>query len=448
MRALAELLIGLGWRVTGSDLTAPSSSLRKMQKKGLRFHRGHDAQFLPRDIDVVVHSPAVGPTNPERRLAERLNIPVLSYSALLGWLMESRTGVAISGTHGKSTTTAMVAAILTEAGLSPSAVIGAEMSNSKACGWAGEGNLFVVESCEYKLSFLELKPQFACILGIEPDHFDYFESPDDLLEAFARFAAQVAPTGCLLVNGDCAVSMAAAQRAAAQVVTFSHSPGSDWWAADLRKTETGTRFRVFRQENFFAELEVGIPGQHNVANALAATAVSHHAGAPLDAIRECLWQFTGIRRRFEQVGSFRGVTLIDDYAHHPTAVNATLKTARAKFGRRRIWCAFQPHQSSRTSALMSEFSACFHDADEVLIAPTFAARESETDLPEETAQQLAAEIADGGQKARYCGSLDRIIATLDDEALPGDVLITMGAGDINRVQDEFTRRLQRNHSQR
>jgi UDP-N-acetylmuramate--alanine ligase len=446
MRALAELLIGLGWRVTGSDLTAPSSStLRAMQKRGLRFHRGHDDRFLPRDVDVVVHSPAVGTTNPERQLAHRLRIPVLSYSQMLGLLMENGVGVAIAGTHGKSTTTAMVAAILTESGLSPSAVIGAELKDRKDSGWVGKGDLFVVESCEYQNSFLDLKPQYACILGIEPDHFDCFASLDDLTEAFARFSGQVASSGVLLVNADCTESMTASQRAESSVVTFSRHPGADWWAADLRSTDAGTRFRVFRREEFFAEIEVAVPGEHNVTNALAAIAVSHHAGASVEAIRECLWQFTGIKRRFDHIGSYRGVTLIDDYAHHPTAVAATLQTARAKFGRRRIWCAFQPHQSSRTAALMSEFSSSFGDADEILIAPTFAARESVGDESETTAEQLAGEIVGGGQNARFCGSLDRVVATLDDEAQPGDVLITMGAGDINRVQNELTRRLQRHH---
>jgi UDP-N-acetylmuramate--alanine ligase len=448
MRALAELLIGLGWRVTGSDLTAPSSTLRAMQKRGLRFHRGHDDRFLPRDVDVVVHSAAVGEANPERQLAHRLRIPVLSYSMMLGLLMENGVGVAIAGTHGKSTTTAMVAAILTEAGLSPSAVVGAELKDRKTCGWVGEGDLFVVESCEYQRSFLDLKPQYACILNIEPDHFDCFASLDDLIEAFARFAGQVAADGLLLVNGDCPESMAASQRAQSTVVTFSRHRGADWWSADLRPTVAGTRFRVFRGEEFFAEIEVALPGEHNVANALAAIAISHHAGASVEAIRECLWQFTGIRRRFEQLGSWRGVTRIDDYAHHPTAVAATLRTARARFGQRRIWCAFQPHQSSRTAALMSEFSSSFRDADEILIAPTFAARESPGDESDPTAKQLAREIAASGRSVRFCGSLDRVVATLDDEAQPGDVLITMGAGDINRVQHEFTRRLQRNHSSR
>ncbi len=448
MKALAEMLCGLGWRVTGSDLQHHSPTARAMQQRGLRIHQGHHDHYLPKDTGVLVYSPAVSPSNPELRRAAQLHIPALSYSQMLGRLMRDRIGISIAGTHGKSTTSAMTATILSDAGLAPSAVVGAELCGRGVSGWAGDGELFVVESCEYRRSFLDLHPKFAVISGVEPDHFDCYHNFEETKSAFADFAAQVAGDGVLLVRGDCPASVAVAKSASAEVFTFSQEPGSDWWMTDLRRTSTGTRFRVFLGGWFFAEISLRIPGRHNQMNALAAAALSHLAGASAADIRESLRDFRGVRRRFEQVGSWRGVTLIDDYAHHPTAVAATLETAREQFDKRRIWCAFQPHQVSRTQALMDDFATCFWRADEILIAPIFAAREELDEEPETTARELTARISGGDSRARFCPSLDQMIATLEDEVRPGDVLITMGAGDIDRVPHEFTRRLQRNHPPR
>lgn len=446
MKALAELAVGLGWKVTGSDLQQTSPTLEAMKQRGLRVHGGHQGAYLPADVDAVVYSPAVGPENPERLCAEQRGIPQFSYSQMLGRLMRQRTGISVAGTHGKSTTTAMTAWILSEAGFEPSAVIGAELCGSGTSGWAGEGDLFIVESCEYKRSFLDLSPRHAAILGVEPDHFDCFEHFQDTQLAFAQFAARVDLDGVLVVRADCPAAMEACKSAAADVETFSLDPGSDWWAADIRQTRAGLRFRVFRRGDYFTEITLQIPGTHNVLNALAATALAYAAGATAFDVRESLREFPGIRRRFEYLGSWRGVTLIDDYAHHPTAVRATLDAARQEFGSRRIWCAFQPHQVSRTRPLIDEFARSFAAADQVLIAPVYAARESVIGEPVTVAQELASRIGSRGVHARFCTSLDQIIATLDHEARPGDVLVTMGAGDVNRVQHEFTRRLQRHHS--
>jgi UDP-N-acetylmuramate--alanine ligase len=230
------------------------------------------------------------------------------------------------------------------------------------------------------------------------------------------------------------------------VETFGFGPGADWWGTDIRQTNWGMRFRIFKSNEFFGEFSLQLTGKHNVLNSLSAVALSSAAGAPLAAMQESLAQFRGIKRRFEYVGSWRGVTIIDDYAHHPTAVRATLEAARARFGRRRIWCVFQPHQVSRTRALMQEFSRSFAAADEVLLAPIYAARESGPSEAESVARELVQRTTSNGVSMRYSPSLDRIIATIDDEARPGDVLVTMGAGDIDRVHHEFACRLQRNHA--
>ncbi|NOX53937.1 MAG: UDP-N-acetylmuramate--L-alanine ligase [Planctomycetes bacterium] len=450
MKALAEYLIDLGWTVTGSDLQPPSPALQAMQRRGLRIHQGHSDGFLPRDVDVVVYSPAVGPQNPERRLAERLEIRQMSYSEMLGHLMQGRAGVCVAGTHGKSTTTAMTAWLLQHAGLSPSAVIGAELVDGGISGWAGQGPHFVVESCEYQRNFLNLSPQLAAILGVEPDHFDCYSDLSELKASFAEFAERVPADGLVLARGDCPSAVVAAKHSPARVETFSLDPAveADWWAADLRQTERGTRFRIFHQGGFFAEVSLAVPGEHNVANALAAAALAHHAGVDAEAVREGLAEFRGLRRRFEVVGSWRGVTLIDDYAHHPTSVRATLLTARAQFGRRRLWCVFQPHQASRTRHLMHEFAESLAAADRVLLVPVYMAREEPSDEAGRLSRALADHATHNGTGARFVSSLDQAIATLEDEALPGDVVITMGAGDITRIPHEFTGRVQRHSGEK
>ncbi len=452
MKALAELAVGLGWKVSGSDTEPTSPALKAMARRGLRIHQGHNDRFLPPDADVLVHSPAVAPSNPERQMAARLGIPQMSYSQMLGHLMRQKTGLSIAGTHGKSTTTAMTATILNHAGLEPSAIIGAELceglesprkGNHAASGWAGNGNYFVVESCEYQRSFLAFHPRFAAITGIEPDHFDYYHTFADTKSAFADFAGQIEPAGVLVVKNECAASRDIASAAACDVATYSRKAGADWWAADIKRTEAGLWFRVFYHGWFFCEVSLNVPGLHNVENALVATALSHYAGVDPADIRDSLAQFPGIRRRFERLGSWRGITLIDDYAHHPTAVENTLRTARECYKNRNIWCVFQPHQLTRLQALMPEFGTAFTDADRVIVAPVFAARETADGESLTAAEELAERIRESGVPAEFGASLDQITATLDDNARPGDVLITLGAGDINRIHHEFHRRLQR-----
>jgi UDP-N-acetylmuramate--alanine ligase len=447
MRALAELLAGLDWTLSGSDLQKPTPALLHLMRRGFLFHGEHAPEHVPHDADCVIYSPAIPASNPERRAAQRLGIPQYSYVEGLSRLLERRSGVCIAGTHGKSTTTAMTGGILAHGGLQPSVVLGAELCETGQSGWAGSGDLFVVESCEFQRNFLHYRPKYAAILAIETDHVDCFADLDELERAFGEFARNVASDGLVLVRSDCQEALQAAKPHAV-VATFGWSPDADWWADDLRRTSCGMRFRMYHQSHYFTEISLAVPGRHNVLNALAAAALCHEIGVPPREIRESLQEFAGIRRRFEFVGQWRGVTLIDDYAHHPTAVQTTLQTARDLFGSRRIWCAFQPHQVSRTRALLSEFAASFPDADEVLVAPVFAAREEVSSEPETIAAELAERIRECGSSAKFCESLDQVIGTLEDGLRPGDILITMGAGNIDRVQHAFARRISRHHSAR
>lgn len=449
MKALSEMLIGMGCRVTGSDQQRPGPRQLAMAKKGLRIHFGHGDQHLPDDVDVLVHSPAIDPNNAELQLARQRQIPILTYSQMLGRLMASRTGVSIAGTHGKSTTTALVASALQTSGREPSAIIGAELCQSEVSGWTGAGDLFVVESCEYQRNFLELNPTHAVVLGVEADHFDCFTSIEQTVSAFQEFTAGIPSDGSLLLRNDCPHTQALATATHCDVTTFSLQTGADWWASDIRQTERATRFRVFHGGTYFSEVLLPLTGQHNVSNALAAIGLLHRLGLSSSEIQEGLLEFPGIGRRYERKGSWRGITLIDDYAHHPTAIKTTLETARREFGNRRIWCAFQPHQVSRTQNLLNDFQTAFGAADKVLISPVFAARENvDPQTRIDVSTQLADKLNQHNCSARSVDSLDQMIATLDDEAQPGDVLVTMGAGDINRVHYEFTRRLQRHPSTR
>ena len=376
MKALAEMLSGLGWTISGSDLQPPPDSLELLGRKGFQVHHGHAQEFVPCDADLLIYSPAIAAFNPERVRAEQLGIPQWSFHELLGELMKSRVGVSIAGTHGKSTTTAMVASVLRDAGLSPSAVIGAELVSNGASGWAGTSELFVVESCEYQKNFLTLSPTHAVLTGIEADHFDCFRNLFEMREAFAEFVSRLPSHGHLIIRGDCEATRVAAASSVAQIETFSLRDCSDWWAADLRPTAEGLHFRVFYGDRFFTEVSLRVPGRHNVLNAIAAVAMCHHLGVSASAVREGLSDFRGTKRRFEVLGSWNGVTLIDDYAHHPTAVKATLQTAREQFPGRRLLCAFQPHQESRTRALLEDFAESFGSADEVFLAPIFTARDA------------------------------------------------------------------------
>jgi UDP-N-acetylmuramate--alanine ligase len=444
MSALASLLLDLGWRITGCDQRPHGVACDGLRERGVHIHEGHDARFLPRRLHLLIHSAAIPETNVERVAARLRGVPEVSYSGMLGRLMRDRIGIGIAGTHGKSTTAAMTAAILSEAGLNPSACIGAVPRGATPGepgrgGWAA-GELFVVEACEYRGAFLELSPSYAAILAVEPDHFDCFADFDENRQAFRDFAARVRPRGLLVVSADCPAALEAAEASAARIETFSLRTRADWLAEDVRSDQGGVRFRVRHRGDAFADVALSFPGRHQAHNALAAIAIGHALGVSASDAAAALARFAGVRRRFERLGTWRGVTWIDDYAHHPTAIRATLEAVRDGYPDRRVWCVFEPHQLSRTRALLAEFSRSFRRADRVLIAPVFAAREAGGAEANALARRLAERIGVKGTACRFV-DLDRIAATLDDETRAGDVVVTMGAGSVHQVHHEFTRRL-------
>ena len=445
MKALAELLDGIGWQLSGSDLLPASTAITALTLHGLAFSQGHSAANLPDNVQCLVYSPAIRPDNPERVEAMRRGIPQWSYGEMIGRLMRDRTGVCIAGTHGKSTTTAMVGWILSVAGRDPAVLVGAELCDSGNSGRAGRGDLLVVESCEFNRSFLDFHPRYAAILNVEPDHFDCYADLPSLVASFQAFVQQVSDDGVLLVNGDSQASRDVAKASRSRVVTFGRTSDSDWTVGDIREDLSGISFEILRRNagshDRWGRIQLRLHGEHNVENALAAAAISSEMGIASESIVSALGSFGGVKRRFEVVGEADGLLLIDDYAHHPTAVRATLQTARRIYGDRRIWCAFQPHQVSRTVALMDDFSSSFDDCDELIVAPVFAARERVADEPQRVSRELADRVAARGRRARYVESLDQIATTVDDAARPGDVLIAMGAGDIDRIHYERIRRI-------
>lgn len=448
MKALAEVLLDRGWLVSGSDTTANSTIGLELREKGVTLRVEHSTAGLTEELDLLVYSPAVPQENPERCWAIRHNIPQLSYPEMLGGLMREKCGISIAGTHGKSTTTALTGWILQAAGLSPTVFVGAELRDRQTNGWSGTGSHVVVESCEYRRHFLSLQPHLAAILGIESDHFDCYASLEETAAAFHDFAQLLPENGLLVVPADSPVTLQATAECAARHETFGIDCVADWQAQNLRPTSRGIRFEALYQGRHFLEAELPIPGRHMVGNALAAVALCHEAGATAAGMKHGLESFPGLKRRFEITGNWGGITLVDDYAHHPSAIEATLRTAREQFGNRRLVCVFQPHQVSRTLGLFDEFSRAFHLADQVWLVPVYGARETFAAELTEVSQELTNLIYRQGVEAHFYESLDQSLASLEDAVRPGDVLMTLGAGDIDRLNHALTCRLSRNHAPR
>lgn len=438
MKALAEVLLEQDWHVAGSDTQADGPAGEALRLKGARVLATHSAAQIPAGVDLVIYSSAVRPDTPERSWAEAHGVPQYAYHEMLGELMGHKIGISIAGTHGKSTTTALTGSMLTSAGLAPTVIVGAEVCLQRANGWSGDGPHLVAESCEYRRHFLTLQPQLATILGVEADHFDCFADIDETTAAFREFARLIPQDGLLVTHRDCTASQMAAQAAVCALETFSieppdSPPTATWVAVNVERTPLGHSFQILHLGVPFCLAVLNIPGRHHVLNALAATALCFRAGATAEQIASGMSQFRGIRRRFEVLGEWRGVTIVDDYAHHPTAIRATLRTAKDQYPGRRLVCVFQPHQVSRTLGLLAEFATSFSDADEVLVVPVYGARESFERELTEVSQRLADLIASEGVRASFSSSLDQTWTSLDDTLRPGNVLLTLGAGDIDRI---------------
>lgn len=438
MQALAALLLRCGAVVSGSDLSA-SEATEQLTQAGATIRLGHEEGNVPAGVELVVASAAVPAENPELVAARRRGLKVLTYAQMLGELMRFKTGIAVAGTHGKSTTAGLIAYILRQGGLDPSFVVGATSEQLGGGAAAGDGRHFVAEACEYQRSFLSLRPRYALILNIEEDHLDYYAGLEQIVEAFAEFANQVGDDGVVIANGqDPAVARALAAVDGA-VETFGSDEGATWRAVNLSERRGRYQFEVLHRGQKLFDARLGIPGRHNVFNALAAAAAAYHCGVAGQVIADSLGSFSGTWRRLTLRGEGGGVVVLDDYAHHPTEIRATLEAARQMYQPRRLWAIFQPHQHSRTRFLLRQFASSFELADRVVVPEIYFVRDSQQERAAICAGDLVDLLRSNGREAIYLESFDRIVEHVKAEAREGDLIITMGAGDVWKICDELVR---------
>ncbi len=435
MRALASVLAGWGWQLTGSDLRTEPEGI-----PGVKLFAGHCPRHLSPDVQWVVHSDAIGPENPELRRAAELGIPTATYFQAVGQCMTGRPGIAVAGTHGKSSTTAMLARILVDAGRDPTVFCGASPIGRATGGRAGAGELVLAEACEYRANFLHLRPHVGVVLNVEHDHFDCFPTFDVLKRAFVQFVRNLPPDGLLIVRGDCPVSRHLATEAGCRVETFGLGSDATWSVDRIEHDRGRFRFGLTYLGRHLGRVALRIAGRHSVLNALAAAAVAWQQRIDPAAISRSLGSFPGISRRTEHLGRLQGIELLSDYAHHPTEVVAALETARLVYPGRKLWCVFQPHQASRTARLLDEMAASLQNADRVVVAPIYRAREKAFPPGDITAADLADRVETLGGKAVAMPCKQRIVRWLLEELCPGDVLIIVGAGDIDTIAHELVQR--------
>ena len=444
MSGLAEILMQAGFTISGSDSRA-SALTERLQGLGADIAIGQRAENIRKGIDAVVYSAAIHPDNPEFAEAARRGFPLLSRAELLGQIMKNYAcPAAVAGTHGKTTTTSMAACILLEAGLDPTVSVGGIVPAIGGNIRVGRSGCFLTEACEYTNSFLSFFPKVAVILNVDADHLDFFKDLDDIAASFRRFAELVPPDGTLIVNRDTDRYPELTDGLSCRVVTYSlRDPSADFTAADVRYDETGcASFSCMRNGALFTEISLLVPGEHNIGNALAAAALAVECGASPDAVRDGLAGFHGTERRFEQKGTFPAadgsgdVTVIDDYAHHPTEIRATL-TAAQHFPHRELYLVFQPHTYTRTKALFSDFVEVLSTADHLVLAEIYAAREKNTIGISSDDLRKAAEAA--GCDACYYPEFSAIAQHLRAVCRAGDLVITMGAGDVVEVGEMLVR---------
>src|SRR5262245_3888212 len=436
LSGLARLLAARGYVVTGSDLK-PNAQTTDLEALGVRIKVGHDAGNLPADCSLVVRSAAVGDDNPEIAAARAANVPVMLHAEMLGRLMAERTGIAVAGCHGKTTTTAMISYILSRAGLEPTFLCGGVIPQLGTNAIGGAGRHFVAEACEFNRSFLQLAPQCAVITNIEEDHLDYYKDLDEIAAAFREFAALVGEKGIVIggVDSPPVAELIAGLKGKGE--GYSIEKDADWCAKKIAVEDGRWRFDVLKYGKAFGSFSLALPGLHNVSNALAAIAACTWAGVGRELIELALTEFTGAERRFQVLGERNGAIVIDDYGHHPTEIQATLRAVKERYPTRKIWCVFQPHQYSRTRVFLKEFARSFGDAHLVLLPEIYEARDGDAEKHKVSSADLAKQLDANGKAALFLPSFDHVVAFLEDKVDPSVAVVTMGAGNVDEVAKRF-----------
>lgn len=427
MSALAHALAERGFTVSGSD-RGESPRLDELRREGVQVWVGHAAEHVAA-ADVVIYNTAIRETNPERAAAVAARKRLYHRSEMLAWLLQGHQGIAVTGTHGKTTTSAMIAHILVQAGLDPLAFIGGDVTNWGSNYRLGSGPHVVFEACESDASFLAYKGCSEVISCIEQDHLDQHNSIERLEEAFAEFLALADPQGFVVWGADCPRLARLIGKSPARAISFGLKAQADYMAADLELNGASGRFVLVRRGERVGPVELIVPGRHNVLNALSAIAAAEETGLSFEVCQQAMASFLGTGRRFELLGHYDGAVIYDDYAHHPTEIRATLAAART-FEPQRVIAIFQPHLYSRTRDLMEEFARAFLDADIVIINDIYAAREDP--MPGVTAAELARKIREqlGDKPVLYIASQAEIVAQVRELVREGDLVLTIGAGDI------------------
>lgn len=439
MSGLAKLLLQNGATVAGSDME-DSTVAADLRRRGATIHIGHAAAHLRPDCDTVVISAAIKPLNPELQAAQAAGLEVVKYAQMLGRLMDRYEGIAVCGTHGKSTTSAWLAWVLQQVGVAPSFIIGADVPQLQGSSGVGrESGWFVAEACEYDRSFLNLHPRIGVILNIEADHLDYYADENEIVEAFTTFARGIRPDGVLIANGRDA-NVARVRRAMdgrRRIITFGPDGDFDYSARNLCLADGLYRFDAFEGPRRLGVVHLAVPGEHNVSNALAVLAAARACGCDAAAILPALGTFTGVDRRLMLKDRRAGITVMDDYAHHPTEIRASLQAIRERFAPRRLWCVFQPHQYSRTRFLLEDFADSFARADVTIVPEIYFVRDTVESRQRVNAEVLVERIGEHGSQAVFIPDFASIVAYLKAHVVAGDLVVTMGAGPVWKVADEY-----------
>ena len=434
MSGIAEVLVNLGYEVSGSDLKE-SATTQRLAGLGVTIHIGHDARALA-GAQVVVISSAVKGDNPEVVAAHAAKVPVISRGEMLAELMRMKYGIAIAGSHGKTTTTSMVAQVLSQGGIDPTIVIGGKLGAIGSNAKLGKGPFLVAEADESDGSFLLLSPTIGVITNVDREHLDHYKDLPEIMDAFAAFGNKIPFYGSVFICMDDPNVAALRPRLKRQVRTYGTNPQVDIRAMGITPDGWRTNFKVRAFGEDLGAFSLGVPGHHMVLNALATIGVALELGVEREVIRASLANFTGADRRFQKKGERKGVLVVDDYGHHPTEIAATLAAARKGFPDRRIVVAFQPHRYSRTQALLEEFGRAFYDADMVLVTDIYAA--SEPPIPGLTgASVVDAILAHGQRDASFVPRVEDVPLRLAELTQPGDLVMTLGAGSITTVGPAF-----------
>ena len=431
MSGLAEIVKKENFKVSGSDMKE-SALTDHLNSMGIEVFIGQRAENLPADVDVVIYTAAIHEDNPEYAEAVRRNLPMLTRAQFLGQLMKNyQTPIAVSGTHGKTTTTSMLSHVLLQADTDPTLSIGGILKEIDGNIRVGNSQYFLTEACEFTNSFLSFFPKISIILNIDADHLDFFKDLDDIRSSFHKFATLLPEDGTLIISSDIDNYEDFTKDLKCNIITFGSSKESDYSAENISFDDFGRpTYTLIKNKKAVSQITLSVTGMHNVYNSLSAIATADLLGISLEDTKKALLAFSGTERRFEYKGELSGVTIVDDYAHHPTEIKATLNAAK-NYPHEHLWCVFQPHTYTRTKALMNEFAQALSLAENIVLAEIYPARE--TDNLGISSETLAQEIEKLGKKCHYFSSFDEIETFLLENCSTGDLLITMGAGDIVNI---------------